>query len=562
MDEDEDSKDKHNAKPLDIPDDKHYDKHDIDESLIINRFYFEALKDQFNCPICLCLLSNPLMCSNCETTFCKKCITIWLTKNDTCPMRCPKNQSTVININRTIKKNLDGLKLRCKYGCEVPFLSYEMHVRHSHKDDIKCWNCEKISNKNSIKQVKEDNSKVKIKELIKTITTKEEQILILNNDLEQKNKELFELKSRIASLVDNKNKEKERESLILKAKNEDLEAAIKLKEKEINVLNQKNEEQTQALKPKKGEINQLKNKIEDYEEALKLFFSQDLLREQIKIYEVLQKKLKEVNDNPCNPGKKMDLTNLTNLYNNKIDHREALKTINLSKIEMDLERLKLNEVDIKDSLAKLVRNKSCLTNLKCINIHHVPEVDEQERPIEKIQTTFKNIKKVTTKDYQFFNENKTIRKMRENKIGIYCTDKVKMEGIQEFSIKIDSINLDKKIQDSPIVSILFGFTVTGTCPLDGFHNTKTSWMCCLNSGGFYNAGDIEHYFVDKNKSWIKPNIGDIYGICFDSENDEMLLKKNGVACSPRLQILINKKQKKSINPCVDILLSGCAVTII
>ena len=525
----------------------------LEESLIINRFYFEALKDQFNCPICLCLLSNPLMCSNCETTFCKKCITIWLTKNDTCPMRCPKNQSTIVNINRTIKKNLDGLMLRCKYSCEVPFLSYDYHVRHSHKDDIKCWNCEKISNKNNIKQIKEDNFKGKVKELLKTLTTKEEQIVMLKDDIELKNKEINELKNKFASLRDMKNKEREKETLILKAKNEDLEAAIKLKENEINKLAEKYEEQSQVLKPKKGEINLLKSKIDDYEEALKLFFSIDLVREPMKIYETLHKRIKDLNENP----KKIDFTNTSNT-SGKMDIRETLKSINLPKIEADIEKLKVTEGEIRDSITKLIRNKTCLSALKCEKCNI--KVDESERTFEKIQTTFKNVKKVTTKDYQFFNENKTIRKMRENSVGIYCMDKVKIESIQEFSLKIDTINSDMR-EDTSVISIVFGFTVLGTCQLDSFHNNKSSWMCCLNTGGFYNAGDIEYYFMEKNK-WIKPTVGEIFSICFDTENDEVFIKKNGVIISPSLKMLINKKQKKNLYPCVDILTPGITVTIV
>ncbi len=513
---------------------------DIEESLIINRFYFEALKEQFNCPICLCLLKNPLMCSYCEATFCKKCITNWISKNDTCPMRCPKDQSNIVNINRTVKKNLDGLKLKCKHSCEVPFLSYAMHVKNSHKDDVKCWNCEKVSSKYNMKQIKEDN--INIKELMETLTMKDEQVVLLKEEVNSKNKEIMELKNKIGSIIENKNKEKEIESLILKAKNEDLEAAIKLKEKEINSLKEKYEEQKQALKPKKGEINILKSKIEDYEEALSLFFSIDLTREHIKTSESLLKKIKDFNEHPI---KKSDSANSKN------DLRDTLKNVNLTNIEVNLEVFKENESELKDSLSNLVKNKTSLTSLK-YKTHHVKE-NENERNIEKIQTTFKNVKKVTTKDYQFFNENKTVRKMRENKIGIYCIDKVKVEGIQEFSIKIDTINFETED-----ISILFGFTVLGTGCLEGFYRTRTSWMCCLNSGGFYNTGDLEYSFMEK---WIKPNVGDVYGICLDNENDEVFLKKNGNIASSGLKMFINKKQKKNLYPCVDILNTGFAVSI-
>ena len=102
----------------------HIDKVALEEPVIINKNYYENLKEQLTCPICYCLLYNPLMCYSCEKVFCKRCIDTLASSNMCCPNRCPKNSGSIRPVNRYIKDNLDGLKLRCRYGCEIPLLSY------------------------------------------------------------------------------------------------------------------------------------------------------------------------------------------------------------------------------------------------------------------------------------------------------------------------------------------------------------------------------------------------------------------------------------------------------
>ena len=125
-----------------------YKKNYIDESLIVNHAYYDQLKDQLTCPICFSLLNDPVMCSNCETSFCKTCLVSWLTTNEICPLRCPKVLGKIKDVYLVVKKMMDGLKLKCKYGCDVPLLSYNEHVeqcqKHNH-EQIKCWNCGKQS---------------------------------------------------------------------------------------------------------------------------------------------------------------------------------------------------------------------------------------------------------------------------------------------------------------------------------------------------------------------------------------------------------------------------------
>ena len=165
----------------------------IDESLIINTIYFENMKNQLLCTICLNLLNSPSMCSNCETAFCSDCINSWLNRNELCPMRCPKN-SVVTAINKTKKSILDGLKLRCKYGCEVPLNSFQSHsiqCDEIHKNFIKCWNCDQIADKTKFKQEKQEKQDNKVFDLIRKLEDSEninEQALYRNLEFTNESK--------------------------------------------------------------------------------------------------------------------------------------------------------------------------------------------------------------------------------------------------------------------------------------------------------------------------------------------------------------------------------------
>jgi len=145
----------------------------IDDSMVVNKEYFEPLKDQLTCQICLGLLNNPVMCTSCETPFCLKCITQWKSKKNTCPSRCP--QIKIKEVPRLFKNMLDGLKLKCKNGCVVSLLDYSNHVSHcdgNSKKEIKCWNCSSV-----------------VKKLVMT----EEQYKSFKKDIEKRDRGSYEL---------------------------------------------------------------------------------------------------------------------------------------------------------------------------------------------------------------------------------------------------------------------------------------------------------------------------------------------------------------------------------
>jgi len=121
------------------------------EDSIINTTYYEQMKDSLNCTICCSLISDPKMCSSCETPFCKGCISNWYSQNNSCPMRC--SDSIIVDINRSLKKIFDGLKLKCKYDCEVPLLTYSEHIIkcEDSRREIDCFNCGKKCKASEVK---------------------------------------------------------------------------------------------------------------------------------------------------------------------------------------------------------------------------------------------------------------------------------------------------------------------------------------------------------------------------------------------------------------------------
>ena len=151
-------------------------RYNINSSFIINKECYELMKSHYHCLICSYLILEPSMCTKCDTIYCKSCITKWLNNNDACPNGCSKTEDLLSDINKYAKKMLDELKLKCKYGCIVPFTDYTDHLNHCeklHSDDLNCWNCDnitkinkmKIFEKDKVENLKEENKSLKKKEL-------------------------------------------------------------------------------------------------------------------------------------------------------------------------------------------------------------------------------------------------------------------------------------------------------------------------------------------------------------------------------------------------------------
>ena len=99
----------------------------INEDSIVKNELYEELKDSITCPICECLMIEPMVCSKCQNTYCKKCIDGWKKKSNSCPNRCDSEFNKVIEKKNFITK----MKFKCLKGCgeEIKFKDLEEHYK-------------------------------------------------------------------------------------------------------------------------------------------------------------------------------------------------------------------------------------------------------------------------------------------------------------------------------------------------------------------------------------------------------------------------------------------------
>ena len=82
----------------------------INEQTVLKDDVYNAIKDSLICPICKDLIITPMMCMNCQNTFCKKCIEEWAIRDKKCPNRChyPNYKKSL-----TISQLLSKMKIVC-----------------------------------------------------------------------------------------------------------------------------------------------------------------------------------------------------------------------------------------------------------------------------------------------------------------------------------------------------------------------------------------------------------------------------------------------------------------
>ena len=98
----------------------------INEKTIIKDEIYNAFKDNIYCSSCKHLMIEPVMCSICQSIFCKNCLEKSMKKNKSCPNKC-KN-SSFININEK-NNSLTKCKFKCIKGCneEISFNDIKKH---------------------------------------------------------------------------------------------------------------------------------------------------------------------------------------------------------------------------------------------------------------------------------------------------------------------------------------------------------------------------------------------------------------------------------------------------
>ena len=110
---------------------------------VINDDFFNSVKDEVTCTICLDIKIDPLMCTKCQNSYCANCIKIWQKKSDKCPFKCDSPSFTKARI---IKNLLSKLNFKCKNGCEQ-IIPYDKVLSHYDSD------CEKINFKERYEQL-------------------------------------------------------------------------------------------------------------------------------------------------------------------------------------------------------------------------------------------------------------------------------------------------------------------------------------------------------------------------------------------------------------------------
>ena len=123
----------------------------INEDTIIKNDKYESFKEYIICPICKCLMIEPVICLSCQNNYCKNCIESWKKKGGSCPNKCENPIfKNVIGKNRLISK----FNFKCIKGCgaEIPFDDINTHYNSN------CLN--NISNTAQIETPKNEKSKM------------------------------------------------------------------------------------------------------------------------------------------------------------------------------------------------------------------------------------------------------------------------------------------------------------------------------------------------------------------------------------------------------------------
>ena len=98
----------------------------INEETIVKDSIYETFCDSIQCQICKEIMISPLICLNCQSRFCQKCMEQLKESEYKCPGKCEEpNITEVTEKNNYIKK----FKFNCIKGCgkQLKFEEIEFH---------------------------------------------------------------------------------------------------------------------------------------------------------------------------------------------------------------------------------------------------------------------------------------------------------------------------------------------------------------------------------------------------------------------------------------------------
>ncbi len=155
----------------------------IDAESIVNKQFFEGIKEIVICIICTGIVANPMQCKQCENIFCSDCIKSWCRKSSTCPLKCSTFETK--EASRTIKNLLDKLIFKCANKCQDQNdFTYENLMKHIYTscDKLKsnCPCCDSFVLRSQIKET----------EVIRELKCQIIRMETENANLKNRNKEL------------------------------------------------------------------------------------------------------------------------------------------------------------------------------------------------------------------------------------------------------------------------------------------------------------------------------------------------------------------------------------
>ena len=124
------------------------------EESVVKDSIYTMMKNTITCSLCNKIIKDPMMCTNCQKTYCKNCLNNWV---NTCPNNC-ENPQYVKNIS--VINILSKLKYECQ-NCGKQIKSEDIK---SHLDS----NCVKI-----IKKAKTLAEEFKTKKTLRKLSPEE-----------------------------------------------------------------------------------------------------------------------------------------------------------------------------------------------------------------------------------------------------------------------------------------------------------------------------------------------------------------------------------------------------
>ena len=169
----------------------------FDPDKVSNKDFYDNIKDEISCSICLLIAKEPKQCDKCQNIFCSHCITDWLRKKNSCPLKC--SNFKIEEVGRVIRNMLSKVDFYCDV-CEKN-INYERYLNHIANckpiEKVNCpvCNCQEIEStkvlqyKEAIKEEVSEAFKMENKKLKDQINSLESIIKCLETELLKKNKE-------------------------------------------------------------------------------------------------------------------------------------------------------------------------------------------------------------------------------------------------------------------------------------------------------------------------------------------------------------------------------------